>query len=54
MLNSLLKISHEDSLNATSIIHTIALLNGSKLLRVHDVKEAMECIKLVQYYKDIL
>ncbi len=54
MIKSLLKISHENSLNATSIIHTIAILNGSKLLRVHDVKEAIECIKLIQYYKNIL
>ncbi|WP_185869542.1 dihydropteroate synthase [Blattabacterium cuenoti] len=54
MIKNILKISYKESLNATSIIHTIALLNGSKLLRVHDVKEAMECIKLVQYYKKIL
>ncbi|WP_185872156.1 dihydropteroate synthase [Blattabacterium cuenoti] len=53
MIQHILKISHKKSLNATSIIHTIALLNGSKLLRVHDVKEAIECIKLVQYYKNI-
>lgn len=54
MIKYLLKVSHEDLLNATSIIHTIAVLNGSKLLRVHDVKEAVECIKLIQYYKNIL
>lgn len=54
MIKHLLKISHKESLNATSVIHTIALLNGSKLLRVHDVKEAVECIKLVQYYRNIL
>ncbi|WP_185853267.1 dihydropteroate synthase [Blattabacterium cuenoti] len=53
MIKHLLQISYEKSLNATSVIHTIALLNGSKLLRVHDVKEAVECIKLVQYYKNI-
>ncbi|AFJ90952.1 dihydropteroate synthase [Blattabacterium sp. (Blaberus giganteus)] len=54
MIKFILKTSYEESLNATSIIHTIALLNGSKFLRVHDVKEAVECIKLVQYYKKIL
>ncbi|WP_185868961.1 dihydropteroate synthase [Blattabacterium cuenoti] len=53
MIKHLLKISCEKSLNATSIIHTISLLNGSKILRVHDVKEAKECIKLVQYYNKI-
>ncbi|WP_185876760.1 dihydropteroate synthase [Blattabacterium cuenoti] len=53
MIKNLLKISYEESLNATSIIHTMALLNGSKILRVHDVKEAIECVKLVKYYKKI-
>ncbi|WP_185859234.1 dihydropteroate synthase [Blattabacterium cuenoti] len=53
MIKHILQISYEESLNATSVIHTIALLNGSKLLRVHDVKEAVECIKLVQYYRNI-
>ncbi|QIK16510.1 dihydropteroate synthase [Blattabacterium sp. DPU] len=53
MTKFILKISDEESLNATSIIHTISLLNGSKFLRVHDVKEAVECIKLVEYYKKI-
>ncbi|WP_185865946.1 dihydropteroate synthase [Blattabacterium cuenoti] len=53
MIKHLLQISYEESLNATSVIHTIALLNGSKLLRVHDVKKAVECIKLVQYYRNI-
>ncbi|WP_185857253.1 dihydropteroate synthase [Blattabacterium cuenoti] len=54
MIKFILKTSYEKSLNATSIIHTIALLNGAKFLRVHDVKEAVECIKLVQYYRKIL
>ncbi|WP_185857887.1 dihydropteroate synthase [Blattabacterium cuenoti] len=54
MMKLILDISYEELLNATSIIHTIALLNGAKFLRVHDVKEAVECIKLVQYYKKIL
>ncbi|WP_185858457.1 dihydropteroate synthase [Blattabacterium cuenoti] len=50
MIKDLLKINIENSLNATSILHTMSLINGAKLLRVHDVKEAIECIKLVQYY----
>ncbi|WP_185856685.1 dihydropteroate synthase [Blattabacterium cuenoti] len=53
MIKFILKTSYEESLNATSIIHTIALLNGSKFLRVHDVKEAIECIKLIQYYRKV-
>ncbi len=34
--------------NATSIANTIALLNGATILRVHDVKEAMECIQIIK------
>ncbi|WP_185866520.1 dihydropteroate synthase [Blattabacterium cuenoti] len=50
MIQKVLSISSEESLNSTSIIHTIALLKKANFLRVHDVKEAVECIKLVQYY----
>ncbi|WP_185871580.1 dihydropteroate synthase [Blattabacterium cuenoti] len=54
MIKCILNNSYEELLNGTSIINTIAILNGSKFLRVHDVKEAVECIKLVQYYKKFL
>lgn len=37
----------EQALNGTSILNTIALLNGASFLRVHDVKEAVEAVKLV-------
>lgn len=37
-----------NALNGTTILHTIALQQGSDILRVHDVKEAMECIQLLQ------
>ena len=36
------------SLNGTSVLNTIALLKGAKILRVHDVKEAVEAIKLTE------
>lgn len=42
MLYNLLNINASESLNATSIINTISLLNGANILRVHDVKEAVE------------
>lgn len=45
-----LKITAEDSLNGTTVLNTIALLNGASLLRVHDVKEAGEAITLLQAY----
>ncbi len=47
MLYKPLNINAEEALNATTSAHTIALLNGTNILRVHDVKEAMEAIKIV-------
>ncbi|MDB5191721.1 MAG: folP [Segetibacter sp.] len=43
----------EEALNGTTVLNTIALLNGAKILRVHDVKEAAEAIKLVNTYSNI-
>lgn len=48
MIYKLLDITPEEALNGTSILNTIALLNGANILRVHDVKEAEETIKIVQ------
>lgn len=52
-LQRILGISAIESLNATSVMHTLALLNGASLLRVHDVKESLECIKLVNNHNNI-
>lgn len=41
----------EKALNGTTVLHTIALLNGATILRVHDVKEAVEAITLCAAYK---
>lgn len=38
----------EEALNGTTVLNTIALLNGASILRVHDVKEAVEAVQLVQ------
>ncbi len=46
-----LNITPEEALNGTSVLHTIALLNGAAILRVHDVKEAMEAVKLFSAYQ---
>ena len=48
MLYNLINTTAKEALNATSIANTIALQNGSNILRVHDVKEAMETIKITQ------
>ena len=53
MINKVLKTTAAEALNGTSIINTIALLNGASILRVHDVKEAMEAIKLTETYLSI-
>jgi dihydropteroate synthase len=47
MLYKTLDISSQEALNATTSANTIALLNGANILRVHDVKEAMEVVKIV-------
>ena len=46
MIYKLLNNSPNEALNGTTSLNTIALLNAAKILRVHDVKEAMECVKL--------
>lgn len=47
MLYKSLDITAQEALNATTVANTIALLNGASILRVHDVKEAMEAVKIV-------
>lgn len=47
-----LGFSPEDALNGTTVLNTVALMQGASLLRVHDVKEAMEAIKLVQHIRE--
>ena len=51
MIYNLLDITADQALNGTSIINTIALNNGANLLRVHDVKEAIECINITNQLK---
>jgi len=46
MIYKLLETTPENALNGTSIINTMALDRGAQILRVHDVKEAAECITL--------
>lgn len=48
MIYKLLETTPEKSLNGTTALHAIALYKGAKILRVHDVKEAVECVKLLK------
>ena len=52
MLYKLLNTTAENALNATTIVNTIALQNGASVLRVHDVKEAVECVKIWKMLND--
>ncbi|WP_025298700.1 dihydropteroate synthase [Niabella soli] len=45
-----LGITAEEALNGTTVLHTMGVLNGANLLRVHDVREAVEVIKLCEHY----
>lgn len=49
MLYKLLDKTPGEVLNATTIANTIAILKGAKILRVHDIKEAKEILKITQY-----
>ena len=52
MLYKPLDITANEALNATTAANTIALLNGANILRVHDVKEAVEAIKIVNQLRE--
>jgi len=47
MVYKSLGITPAEALNGTSVLHTVGILNGATILRVHDVKEAIETIQLV-------
>src|SRR5690606_38164347 len=48
MIWKTLQTTPENALNGTTVLHTAALVKGASILRVHDVREAMECITLVR------
>lgn len=47
MIYKTLNIDVQEALNGTTVLHTVALLKGANIIRTHDVKELMECIKLI-------
>jgi len=47
MIWKTLNISADEALNGTSVLNSVALLQGADILRVHDVKEAVEAVKLI-------
>ena len=48
MIYKTLNITSKEALNGTTVLNTIALMKGADILRVHDVKEAVEAVKLVE------
>ncbi|MDX9946430.1 MAG: dihydropteroate synthase [Bacteroidales bacterium] len=52
MIWKTLGITPEEALNGTTVLNTVALLAGADILRVHDVKEAVQAVKLVQSMKN--
>lgn len=48
MIYKLLGLTPSESLNGTSVLNTIALMKGATILRVHDVKEAVECVRIAE------
>jgi dihydropteroate synthase len=52
-VNRVLGIPPAKALNGTTVLNTIALLNGARILRVHDVRQAVEAIQLCEYYRGV-
>jgi len=51
MIYKLLGITSDESLNGTTVLNTIALMSGAHMLRVHDVKAAIEAVKIIEKMK---
>jgi dihydropteroate synthase len=52
MVWQLLDVEPEQALNGTTVLNTMALERGANILRVHDVKEAVECVRIFQRMKE--
>jgi len=53
MICKVLKVNPEHALNGTTALHMVALQQGAKILRVHDVREAVEVIKLWETFENV-
>ena len=54
MIYKLLGTTPEEASNGTTVLHTVALQKGAHILRAHEVKEAMECIKIINELSECL
>lgn len=53
MICKVLKTNPQQALNGTTALHAITLLKGAHILRTHDVKEACEVIKIIEFYQSV-
>jgi dihydropteroate synthase len=51
MINEVLGTRPEEALNGTTVLNTLALQGGADILRVHDVRPAMEALRLLQTFE---
>ena len=51
MIYKLLQISPDEALNGTTVLNTVALMKGASMLRVHDAREAIETVKIIEQIK---
>ena len=53
MITKLLDIPTTEALNGTTVANTIALMKGADIIRVHDVKDAVQAVKIVQKCRNL-
>ncbi|MXV38434.1 hypothetical protein GO491_07040 [Flavobacteriaceae bacterium Ap0902] len=53
MITKVLNIKNKDALNGTTAVNMLALLHGANILRVHDVQEEAQCIKIFEAYEQV-
>ncbi len=53
MINRVLETSAKDALNGTTVLNTMCLQGGASIIRVHDVKEAVEAVKIVSFARTV-
>jgi len=51
MIYKLLQTSPDEALNGTTVLNTVALMKGASILRVHDAREAIETVKIIEQIK---
>lgn len=51
MIQKTLHVTAEEALNGTTAVHMLALMKGARILRVHDVKEAVQCVRIWEKFK---